>query len=96
MFQKTGGNTSWHKACWDSWHKGYNVAYNHCTKMNERFNLPSPHDIYWATTDGAVNGTPGQIELLRKVSMQLGLPIQTASQKPKRSIEADAFRRKDA
>jgi len=48
-WQKAGGNGCWHKQCWDACHRGYEVATDHCFKMNARFNLPTPDEIYWAT-----------------------------------------------
>ena len=86
------GNASWHKACWDAWHKGYDVALTHCEKMNDRFGLPRPQDIYWATTTGAVGGTPFQLDLLKKISGILKTPMK---QKRTRTINPDTFRRKD-
>ena len=49
FYHKIGGNSSWHKQCWDSWRKGYDTATTFGNDMSARFKLPTSDEIYWAT-----------------------------------------------
>ena len=51
-YHKKGGgqfeyNSSWHRQCAASAKRSYDIAYKHCSEMNDMYGLPAPHELYW-------------------------------------------------
>lgn len=69
-YQPKGGNTSWHKRCWDSWHEGYETARKFSDEMSARFYLPTASEIYWATQ---INSPAEKvIRVIGKIKLAMG------------------------
>jgi len=45
-WQRTGFNSTWHKKCTEVWDKGYEKAYEFCTRENYLHGLPTPTQLY--------------------------------------------------
>jgi hypothetical protein len=72
--KKSPGRTNWHFKCWASWGDGYEKAFTHCTKMNNRLSLPTPDEIYRLTNP--YNSVVRANEIWRQIQKRISkLPI---------------------